>query len=233
MARRLSVLVTRPSPGGERTAATIRKDGHEPYLLPLTEIVGRPAKLAGTDDYDAIILTSGNGVRYLTEEQKARLAHLRVWTVGEATAETARKHGFQHAEAIGGDAEKMAETLITERPAKLLYLAGRVRRDNLEKRLADAGISADVVETYDTQPRRPSREELQDLLVRQFDVVWLTSAFSAGLFRDLSAETGLARSATRLCFSKRIADAAGGSIRLAERADESAALTLLRQIAEE
>ena len=62
----LRVLVTRPQPGADRTAARLQEAGFEPIVLPLSEIVAvapaLPASLPG-----AVAISSANAVRLLTE----------------------------------------------------------------------------------------------------------------------------------------------------------------------
>lgn len=233
MARRLSVLVTRPQPGATETANAIEARGHVAHLLPLTEIAGLDADISSADDFDGIVVTSANAIRHLSTGQAGRLAHLPVWAVGPATAKIARENGFTQVETLGGDADSLAEALVARKPTRLLYLAGKIRRSGIEDRLAAAGIGVGVREIYDTRERHLPDDELDRIAAMTIDAVLLTSTLNAGLFRTLADERGLAKDAIRLCFSTRIAEIAGGACRIAKTANQDAAMTLLDEIANE
>ncbi|WP_114389936.1 uroporphyrinogen-III synthase [Notoacmeibacter marinus] len=233
MARRLSVLVTRPQPGAELTARAVERRGHIAHLLPLTEIIGLKVDLPSEHDFDGIVATSANAIRHLSTRNAARLAHLPVWAVGPATAQAARDLGFTQVEALGGDAETLAAKLIEREPSSLLYLAGKVRRSGLEDRLTEAGIPVTTREVYDTVPIACPPASLDILRATPIDVVVLTSTLTAQLFRALEQKEALAKGAIRLCFSTRIAEISSGACRIAKTASQEAAITLLDEIADE
>nr|WP_256478408.1 uroporphyrinogen-III synthase [Notoacmeibacter sp. MSK16QG-6] len=218
-------------PGAERTARAIREHGHDAHLLPLTTISGLDADLPPAEGFDAVILTSANAIRHLPKAKASGLRHLPVWTVGSATANAARDRGFTHAEALGGDAETLTDTLIDRAPQRLLYLAGRVRRKHIEERLRQVGMEIVTREIYDTREKNIPDTDLNNLRAIPIDVVLLTSTLAARLFRALTEKERLGENAVRLCFSRRIADEAGGTCEIARNATEQAALTLLDEIA--
>lgn len=126
------VLVLRPSPGAERTAAALAADGLRPILSPLLafERAGRigAADLAGAQ---ALAFTSAAAVRALAEDLAADAAlrpalDLPVYCVGLATALAAKEAGFQRVLAAQGDARALGRALSPLDPADgaVLHLCG-------------------------------------------------------------------------------------------------------------
>ena len=234
----MRVLVTRPEPGASETARRLTAMGHEPAVLPLTEI----RRLDLTDppdarDFDAVVATSGAALRSAPPALLASLLDLPLFAVGDATAEAARKAGFARAESASGDSPALAAQVVLTLPegSRIVYLCGRVRTGDLAERLRKAGFAVATVETYDTLPIEFQSSEIGELLeARPVDAVLLYSANAAVLFARLlaSREAGpLVRAARLLCMSARAAQALPESARarseIARTPDEPALLRLL------
>jgi len=128
----MAVLVTRPHPDGESTAATLRARGFEVLLAPML----RFEPVAFRDDeethYGAVIVTSANALRGITPHLKASsLLKLPLFAVGEHTASAARSAGFETVISANGDAGALRELVEASVKAKalrktstLLHLAG-------------------------------------------------------------------------------------------------------------
>src|ERR1700761_9112195 len=98
----MAVLVTRPHPDSETTAASLRAKGYEVMRAPLLRF--EPVACSGLDaDYGAVIATSANALRAV-EGQLEGLLKLPLFAVGETTAAAARKAGFGKVSAADGDA---------------------------------------------------------------------------------------------------------------------------------
>lgn len=95
-----AILVTRPEPGGQETAARLAALGHRAVLAPALVLTPSPFEMPACQ---AVLVTSRAGARALP----APLPGLRVLAVGEATAEVARAAGWA-AEAAAGTAESLA-----------------------------------------------------------------------------------------------------------------------------
>src|ERR1700722_5354367 len=88
----MRVLVTRPAEDASRTAETLAKLGHAALIAPLLEIRfldGPGISLAGVQ---AILATSGNGIRALARRSPRR--DIPVFAVGTRTANVARAEGY-------------------------------------------------------------------------------------------------------------------------------------------
>lgn len=187
------VLVTRPEPGASATATALAGAGFEPVILPLTRIVPlRPDLPSDPGRFDAVVATSANAVRNSPPKLARLLAGTRLFAVGAATAAAAREAGFGKVAEGPGDAEGLARHIAATLPpgSRLLYLAGRIRRPEMESLLAEAGMDVAVVETYSTEAAGigdvpPGRD-------RRFLAVLVHSAGAAKAYSALIQHSGFA-----------------------------------------
>src|SRR4030081_4040646 len=115
----MAVLVTRPHPAAEATAAALRAKGLEVLLAPML----RFEPVAFHDDadarYGAVVVTSANALRGIESHLKGhRLLELPLFAVGEHTAAAARRAGFSHVTPANGDATALSERMLAGATAK-------------------------------------------------------------------------------------------------------------------
>jgi uroporphyrinogen-III synthase len=101
----MRVLVTRPLPDGDRTAAALRALEHDVLLSPLMQVRPVPAVVAGP--WSAVIITSANALRILSSAQLKPLLHLPLFAIGARSAEAARTTGFSEIRASQGAADDL------------------------------------------------------------------------------------------------------------------------------
>ncbi|MBB4197061.1 uroporphyrinogen-III synthase [Rhodoblastus sphagnicola] len=141
----MRLLVTRPVDEAARTAAKLVSLGHEPVFAPVLEIASTGAAIPG-GPFDLVIATSARALHEV-EAIAAPLA-----CVGEKTAAAGRKAGYA-VTAVAPDAARLVDLLLRDSDAKkVLYLAGRERRADLETSLRAAGWAVEVVEVYAARP---------------------------------------------------------------------------------
>ncbi|HEY1364965.1 MAG TPA: uroporphyrinogen-III synthase [Xanthobacteraceae bacterium] len=143
----MRLLVTRPPPEAERTAAALRARGHEVTVASLLRI--EPVEFAvGGLKYGAVVMTSANAARMLEHHrQRDAITLLPAVVVGRHTAEAARAAGFKVITSADGDKEELAGLLrrrFAESSRPLLYLAAQERAAEL----ADCGVRVDTVVVY-------------------------------------------------------------------------------------
>jgi uroporphyrinogen-III synthase len=238
MSRR--VLVTRPQPGAERTAARLREAGFEPVVMPLSEIGPlTPAQLTG--EFDAVAASSANAVRHAPAQLIARLATRPFFAVGDETAAIARQAGFTDIHSSAGAAVDLVGDLTAaiEPGGRIAYLCGHVRLDAVEAMLADRGIDVVAVETYDTFARTPAPAELAAL---ESGPIFAALVYSA---KAAEALAGLVRARRGTAFphsafitisrrvAERLADSAAGGVFAAASPDEDAMFDILVQLGHE
>lgn len=152
----MTILVTRPAPDNERTAATLRARGHDVLLAPMLRFEPVAFHLGPDSKLSAVIVTSANALRALADHpERPRLLALPVFAVGERTAQAAREAGFADVMAAGGDANSLRELVLSQARARhlrksrsLLYLAASDRARDLGDDLGARGFDVATVIAY-------------------------------------------------------------------------------------
>lgn len=214
------MLVCRPLVDGPRTADLLAALGAEAVLAPVLAPATLPFALPDGRP-EAVIATSARAVEALTHEQAVRLGTCIAFAVGPRTAAAWRRAGFSDVRATQGDADLLANLIAATLPgpARLLYLAGRVREPRLEDALARAGYRVDVVETYAARPAEPWGEAVRTAFTKDGVGACLHySVRSATLATAYARAAGCAAefaSAAHVCLS----DAVAAPLRSAAIAD--------------
>jgi uroporphyrinogen-III synthase len=229
----MRLLLTRPEPDNQRTAAALRAGGHDVVLAPLLHIVTVPDADLGAPPFAAILITSANGARALAgHSRRGELLALPVLAVGRSSAEAARLAGFTDVASADGDAADLAR-LATRRlagaAAPLLYLAGEDRAGEL----AVPGLTVRAVVSYRAAKAEAFPPPVLAALQRDaFDGVLHFSRRSVESYLECSRGiTGSALKPVQYCLSARAAEplkAAGAArIEVAPRPDEASLLALV------
>lgn len=118
------LLILRPQPGADETAARARALGLEPVVAPLFAV--RPLAWEPPDPaaFDAVLLTSANAARE-AGPALARFTDLPCWAVGEATAAAAREAGFTDVRTGAGDGTALVQAAAEAGISRVLHLHGR------------------------------------------------------------------------------------------------------------
>jgi uroporphyrinogen-III synthase len=197
------VLVLRPQPGANATLAKARALGLDAVAIPLFGIEPVAWEPPDSRDFDGILLTSANALRFGGEGLRA-LKGLKVYAVGEATAEAAREAGLDVAVTGDGGVEQLLGS--TEPSLRLLHLCGADRR---EPRRARQAITPVIV--YRANPI-----EAPDVAAAK-DGVALTHSPRAG--KRFAELVGDRASIAIAAISAAAADAVGSGWRVVEVAD--------------
>ena len=147
----MRLLITRPDPDAQGTAAALRTRGHQVLFAPLLKIEGVAADL-GPGPWDALVITRAKSCRALASHPRiAELVHRPIFTVGAHSAAAARLAGFPDITSADGDAGELARLLTARfkaRDRRLLYFAGEDRAADLASDLAEQGITMKTVVIY-------------------------------------------------------------------------------------
>jgi uroporphyrinogen-III synthase len=204
----LRVALMRPIRDAERSAAVLRARGFEPVIAPVMEVHATNAR-PPAETFDAVLATSANAFLYLSPEARAALVKLKVFAAGERTAAAAGDAGFDAAKEIGADALSLAHLLAAQsRPSRLLYLAARDRKGDLESALRAAGHRIVALEVYRAEARAGWRAS-EALAFSGCDAALHYSRRSAELAIVLAASAGLGdhlRATLHGCISKDAAE---------------------------
>jgi uroporphyrinogen-III synthase len=228
----MRVLVTRPARAAKRTAEKLAALGHEAVVDPLLTIEPVPFEPAW-GAFRAAAITSANAIEAAGREKLAPYVSLPLFAVGAESAAAAREAGFRETIACGGDARSLARTLRAQLPAgaRVLYLAGAERAQNLAALAAPAEIEIETKVVYRAVPAARFRTEtLVHLSEGRIDAVLHYSRRSAEIFlRLVPPETAAAL--VHLCLSDAAAAPlaqAGFDAKVAAHPDEDALFALLR-----
>lgn len=234
------VLVVRPEPGATETARRLEDLGFEPVKLPLQQTRDLAVRIDAIPGATAVAVTSANALRHAPPELLRRLSRLPCFAVGEATAAAARTAGFVEIVDGKGDAGGLAGVIVAARLAgTVVYLCGKVRRQDFELALASNGVAVHAVEIYDTVVlNHGSTEVLNAMSSAPADYALVHSANAAESLAGLMSRpelSGLFEKSTLVCISSRVANAFGGhpagKIMVADEPNEEALLALLGEAA--
>jgi uroporphyrinogen-III synthase len=234
----MAVLVTRPSPDDETTAAALRARGVAVLRAPMLRF--EPVAFHDDEDarYGAVIVTSANALRGIEPHLGgSRLLKLPLFAVGEHTAAAARRVGFETVISAKGDAGHLRDLMVASVKAKelkkagtLLYLAGADLARDLAGELGERGFSVVTHTTYRMVPLSTlPREACEAFAANQVEAVLHYSRRSARAFLDAARAGGVEISALSIpqcCISAAVAsvlrDAGAMQVTVAASPDENA-----------
>jgi uroporphyrinogen-III synthase len=233
----VAILVTRPQPDNEATAAALRAKGLKVLSAPML----RFEPVAFHDDadarYGAVIATSVNALRAIEADLAgSRLLALPLFAVGERTADAARRAGFQSIAVAAGSAEALRDLIVASVRAKtlkkastLLYLAGADLAGDLAGELGERGFSVVTHTTYRMIPVSGlPRDACDAFAANKVDAVLHYSRRSARAFLDAVRAAGVEISALAIpqcCISDAVAsvirDVGATQVMVARSPDEN------------
>lgn len=209
----MRLLVTRPEPESERTAALLRARGHDVLSVPLLRIEAIADAEFGTGPFAAVLFTSANAVRAIVGHRRfGELGGLPAYVVGARTRAAATAAGFAPVRSADGDVGDLVRLVAANPPGvgpPLLYLAGGARAGDLAGALQTHHLSVETAVVYRAAmvPNLPP-DVVAALAAGRIDAVlhystraataYLAAAAAAGV-TDLSIKTG------HLCLSARVA----------------------------
>jgi len=119
----IPLVLLRPQPGNDASATRAREMGLTVIQVPLFEVLPADGGPMPTGPFDALLLTSINGVRFGATIMAA-FAGVPIYAVGEATAYAARIAGHENVITGGGDAQSTAAMIAADGHRSVLHVAG-------------------------------------------------------------------------------------------------------------
>jgi uroporphyrinogen-III synthase len=193
--------------------AKARERGVEAIAVPLFEVESVDWQAPDPELFDGLLLTSANSVRHAGDQLQG-LRRLNVYAVGEATAEAARKAGFQISVTGTSGVEQLLGSTAAD--LKLLHLCGENRKEAPE---VTQRIARVVV--YRSRP-----VEAPDLAVASGTVALVHSPRAGRRFDELMVDR---RSISIAAISPAAAEAVGAGwhkVAIAARPTDDALLAL-------
>jgi len=199
-----TVVVTRKGDQAESMIDQLRELGAEPFFFPVIETIAPDDwspldnALNNLSQYQGLIFTSVNGVRFFAERLKTidqdirELKGLRVFTIGPKTAEAVRDLGIR-VDVVPENfvAESLIASIGKENIEGKRFLLPRaaVAREILPEQLREMGAILDVVPTYQTVLPDPQVTELSKRLeAGNIDVITFTSSSTVKNFLALTGD---------------------------------------------
>lgn len=184
------IVITRPAHQNDALRTQLSELGAEVLVQPAIEIAPPPdlapldAALARLADYEWLVFSSANGVRFLLDRLLAmadvrRLGQTRLAAIGPATAEELARYSLR-ADLVPGEyrAEGLAAELTAHVAGKKVLLARASRgREVLAEQLRAAGATVEQVVVYESRDTsRPHAEVAAALAGNRIDWVTVTSS---------------------------------------------------------
>jgi uroporphyrinogen-III synthase len=232
------LLVTRPEPDGERTAAALRARGHDVVVAPLLRVETIACELPD-GPFGAVVMTSANAARAVADHpRRDELTTRSAFTVGRHSAEAARAVGFRDVHTADGDQDDLVALVRTQWAAgsqRLLYLAGEERAGDLPGDLAAGGVPVVALSIYRAVKVERFPAAVAAALARDtFDGVLHFSRRSAEAYLACARGAGVPTGRPRplhYCLSRQVSEplaaAGAGGIRVAPRPEETALIGLI------
>jgi uroporphyrinogen-III synthase len=231
------LLLTRPEPDAQRSAAALRAQGHDVIVAPLLRIEPAADAQIGAGPWAAILITSANAAHAVVSH--ARLTQLRalpVFAVGQRSTNAMIAAGFANVTSADGNVSDLARLVAArlQPAAHLLYLAGADRSGDLAGDLRTRGFVVETVIIYRMIAATSLPPAAAQALGSGIDGVLHFSRRSAEAFVETARAAGVLESALRaahFCLSAQVAEplarAGAADIRVAERPNEAALLALI------
>ena len=172
------ILILRPQPGADETAARALVLGLTPVIAPLFSVGPLPWVAPDPADFDAVMLTSANAARH-GGDGLAPFLHLPCFATGEASATAAREAGFVDVRPGPSDGAALLETMATEGVRTAFHPCGRDRIELHHERVRLADLPV-----YDAEPVRRLPPEAEAALPNRA-LVLIHSPRAGRLFAEL------------------------------------------------
>ena len=149
----MHIVITRPIEDSTELFEKLNKLGHTTTHLPVIKIEKLETKKINLENYEAVIFTSSNAIRFMNVE-KFNLK-IKCFCVGGLTEITAKQAGFINTYSSEGTVDSLIELIIRtldEKTGKLLYLSSEFISKDLDIDLMKAGYVVDRISNYTSVP---------------------------------------------------------------------------------
>ena len=182
----MHILLTRPLEDCSEMIIKFQSLGHQVSHLPLLSVEKVVHDEINFTDYDGIIFTSANAIKFLNTQTIDK--KLLCFCVGSATEKKARSIGFQNVIAAEGNVQNLKELILqnlSSKDGKLIYVSGKTITLELDKELLKEGYDIKRIINYRTYHNENSDEEFIKQLKQKIpDIVYIYSNNSASSFSN-------------------------------------------------
>jgi len=207
----MNIILTRPLIDSEDLMAKFFSLGHKIIHLPTLKISSLNIDPINLDQFDAIVFTSANAIKYLkTEKQKNNIV---CFCVGSITEKIARMNGFTNTISAGGTVNALKHLIINSKKIKknkkIAYICGDNLSFDLDLDLITEGYKIEKIVNY-------SSEKILDINIQNKELIknnpphyiFVYSQRSAQSFIEIVKKYSLyplMTGSTVMCISKKVA----------------------------
>jgi uroporphyrinogen-III synthase len=209
----MRILITRPEPEATHLKKILDDAGCDAVVEPLSAVTFDDSEPIETEEVQAVIATSRNGLRALARRSELLdLRSLPLFAVGRATATEARRLRFEHivvGPGTGSELLTIVAASLDPTAGLILHLSGDVVAVDIAGELEQQGFRVDRHIVYRmVQAQRLSPGVISDLGTGDFDGVILMSSRTADTWVRLVSKAGLrenVRNLVHYCLSDAVA----------------------------
>ena len=205
----MHIVITRPKEDSLYLIENLIKLGHEVTHLPVIKIEKLETKKIDLLNYQAVIFTSSNAIRFMNIEKFN--SKIKCFCVGRATEFTAKQFGFLNTYTSEGTVDSLIELIIrtlNNKLEKLLYLSSEFISKDLDKDLINAGYLVDRISNYTSSPVEEIDEKTLNFFKKKPpDVIFIYSSKSAKNLFNLINKYSLLNVVTQsnlMCISEKV-----------------------------
>jgi len=180
----MHILLTRPLEDCSEMIIKFQSLGHQVSHLPLLSVEKIVYDEINFTDYNGIIFTSANAVKFLNLNEINKT--IKCFCVGEATEKKARSLGFQNTIAAGGNVSNLKELVLqnyNSSTGKLLYVSGEKISVDLDQQLLKEGYSIERIINYKVNHNKNFNNQfVKELKKNMPNMVYIYSQNSAQSF---------------------------------------------------
>ena len=180
----MHILFTRPLEDSSEMILKFQKLGHKVSHLPLLKIEEINIGEINFFEYQGIIFTSANAVKFLDIKKIDK--KMLCFCVGNVTEKKARSRGFQNVITAEGNVRNLKELILqnfNKKDGKLLYVSGEIVSIDLSQQLEKEGYKIKKIINYRADYNKNFDENfISELKLKLPDIIYIYSENSASSF---------------------------------------------------
>ena len=180
----MHILFTRPLEDSSEMILKFQKLGHKVSHLPLLKIEEINIGEINFFEYQGIIFTSANAVKFLDIKKIDK--KMLCFCVGNVTEKKARSRGFQNVITAEGNVRNLKELILqnfNKKDGKLLYVSGKIVSIDLSQQLEKEGYKIKKIINYRADYNKNFDEKfISELKLKLPDIIYIYSQNSASSF---------------------------------------------------
>ena len=204
----MNIIFTRPLIDSEDLMMSFLNSGHKVIHVPTLKITSANMQPINIKDYDGLIFTSANAVRFLKIKNDDK--NIKCFCVGSLTERSLRLKGFNNTIAATGTVNALKNIIINsdKNIKNLLYLCGDVISYELDMELIKEGFKIKKIVNYTSTKILDLNKETMELIkTHPANITLIYSQRSAESFNEIVSKysfSELMTHCTVMCISKKI-----------------------------